>query len=244
MPRVTKSSAQGANHVPPPEELIQSSQEQLSSSNQEPDQEISFQYHRQLQPVPSMLMPYIEGPKMDWTVKNELYHRFFKWCLKCENILEYKLAALPECQKCKKVIAWSGDFGMDQYVSWSLPSEELTLDTIWRKIEEFCKPQWNEVWAHFDLLTSFRQGNQSIDEWYNAVQAQVNLAKYPPENAKIFHRNIFWFSLQDKELVLRTISEESVDLDIFPTSRVHQLAKWRKSSKATVHHIKQVAGDP
>ena len=92
-----------------------------------------------------------------------------KWHLKCENILECELAALPEHQQCKKVIAWSGDFGMDQYVSWSLPSDELTLDTIWGKFEEFCKPQPNEVCTQFDLLTSFRQGNCSIDEWYNAV---------------------------------------------------------------------------
>ena len=73
---------------------------------------------------------------------------------------------------------------MDQYVSWSLSSYELTLETIWRKYEEYCKPQSNEVWAKFDLLTSFRQGNCSIDKWYNAVQAQVNLAKYPQKLQK------------------------------------------------------------
>ena len=95
MPKATKSSAQGTNQVPPPEESIQSSQEELSSSDQEPDQEVSFQHHRQLQPVPSMFMPYIEGPKMDWTVNDGLYHRFLKWCLKCENILECDLTALP-----------------------------------------------------------------------------------------------------------------------------------------------------
>ena len=78
----------------------------------------------------------------------------------------------------KKVIAWSGDFGMDQYMSWSLP-KELYLDPIWNRFEEFCMPQSNEVRAHFDLLTSFCQGNKSMDGWYNAVQALVNLAKYP-----------------------------------------------------------------
>ena len=41
----------------------------------------------------------------------------------------------------------------------------------------------------------------------------------------------------------RTITEGSVDLDKFPASRVWQLAKKFESSKATVHHIKQVAGD-
>ena len=86
-------------------------------------------------------MPYIESPKMDWTVNDGLYHRFFKWHLKCENILECELAMLPRRRQCKKVTAWNGDFGINQYVSWSLSNEELTLDTIWKKFEEFCKPQ-------------------------------------------------------------------------------------------------------
>ena len=47
---------------------------------------------------------------MDWTVNDGLYHRFLKWHLKCENILECELAALPERQQCKKVIAWSWGF--------------------------------------------------------------------------------------------------------------------------------------
>ena len=42
----------------------------------------------------------------------------------------------------------------------------------------------------------------------------------------------------------RTISDGSIDVDKFPTSRVDQLAKRMESSKATMHHIKQVAGDP
>ena len=58
-------------------------------------------------------MPYIEGPTMDWTVNDSLYQRFLKWKLKYENILDCKLAMLPESKKCKKVIAWSGGFGMD-----------------------------------------------------------------------------------------------------------------------------------
>ena len=31
-------------------------------------------------------------------------------------------------------------FWIDQYVSWNVTNEELTLDVIWEKFEEFCKP--------------------------------------------------------------------------------------------------------
>ena len=76
--------------------MVPSSQEELSSSEQEPDPEVSFHQYRPPQQVPSMFMPYIEDPKMDWTVNDGLYHRFLKWHLKCENILACELAALPE----------------------------------------------------------------------------------------------------------------------------------------------------
>ena len=181
---------------------------------------------------------------MDWTVNHGLYHRFLKWKLKCENIHDSDLAMLPESKKCKKVIAWSGDFGMDQYVSWCLPTGDLCLHTIWAKNEDFCKPLVNKVRARFDVLTSFRQGNRSAAEWFNAVQAQVSLAKYPTETASILHRDIFWFFLKDEEFVFKTINYSSIDLEKFPASKVWQLAKMMGASKSTAYHIKQVASDP
>ena len=244
MPKATTNSAHGNNHLSKADEVVPRSQEELSSSEQEPDPEISFHQFRPHQPVPSMVMPYIEGLKMDWTVNDGLYHRFLKWHFKCENILECDLAALPEQQQCKKVITWSGNLGMDQYVSWCLSAEDLKLDAIWGKFEEFCKPQSNEVRGQFDLLTRFRQGNRSVDEWYNAVQAQLNLAKYHTKTARILHRDIVWFFLHNEEFVSKTINNVNVDLDKFPASKVRQLAKGMESSKATVCHIKQVAGDP
>ena len=103
-------------------------------------------------------MPYIVGPDMDWTVNDGLYNRFLKWKLKCENILECELAILPEARKCKKVLAWSGDFSLDQYTSWNLPNEELSLEIIWKKIEEFCKPQANESKSKVWLINKLQTG--------------------------------------------------------------------------------------
>ena len=90
MLKATKNSAHGNNHLSQADEMVPSSQEELSSSEQGPDPEVSYYQFRPPQPVPCMFMPYIEGPKMDWTVNDELYHWFLKWCLKCEYILECK----------------------------------------------------------------------------------------------------------------------------------------------------------
>ena len=200
MTRATENSAHVIN-------TSVSSVYQESSSS---EQETEMQDHPSLQPstsqtqfMPAMFMTYIEGPKMDWTVNDGLYRRFLKWEMKCENILDCELAMLPESKKCKKVIAWSGDFWMDQYVSWCLPPERHSLDTVLAKYEDFCKPQGNEVRARFDLLTSFCQGNRSVDKWYNAVQAQMSLAKYQQRTANILHHGIYWFFLKDEEFVFK-----------------------------------------
>ena len=191
MPNAMKKSSPKQSTSPSEDHKSIDTQAETSSSGQESDPEVSFHPTLTSHPTPTMFMPYIEGPKMNWTMDDGLYHRFLKWHLKCETILDCELANLPEKEKCQKVIAWLGDFGMDLYVSWSLPKDELTLDMIWVRFEEFSKPQSKEVRAHFDLLTSFHQGNRNVDEWYNAIQVQVNLAKYPPETAKMLHRDIF-----------------------------------------------------
>ena len=189
-------------------------------------------------------MPYIEGPAMDWTVNDGLYSRFLKWKLRCENILECELAMLPETRKCKKVIAWSGDFGLDQYISWNLSNEDLSLKVIWKKYEEFCKPQANELTARFDLLTSFKQDQMSVDEWYNKVQTQIGLCNYPPETAQMLQRDIFWFFLSNESFISKTLDEGHVSLKNFPASKVRQMAKKLEGSQATAKHIKQVTNEP
>ena len=67
MPKATRSSTWGTSQVPLPEEMVPSIQEELSSSEQETDPEVSFHQDqvRPLQTVPGMFMPYIGGSKMD-----------------------------------------------------------------------------------------------------------------------------------------------------------------------------------
>ena len=125
------------------------------------------------------------------------------------------------------------------YISWALPTTEVTLQTIWSKCEYFCKPQSNAVCAQFDLLTTFQPDNRSIGEWYNVVQVHIPLCEYPPETAAILTREIFWFFMTDKEFIAKTINEGDTDLAHYPAAKVQQMAKKLESSKATAKHIKQ-----
>ena len=91
MPKTIKSSAQRSRSVSPSEKDMSKTQEELSNSEYEADPEVSFHPHQAPQPSTSqvrqppsaagMYMPYTEGPQMDWTVNDGLYHRFLKWHL-------------------------------------------------------------------------------------------------------------------------------------------------------------------
>ena len=98
--------------------------------------------------------------------------------------------------------------------------------------------------ARFDLLTSFRQADMSVNEWYNAVQTQVALARYSPETAQILQRDIFWLFLKDESFVSKTLNEGHVELRRFPASKVRQIAKKLESSQAMGKHMRQVTKEP
>ena len=99
-------------------------------SDRDEDLEVSFHPHHTFVPPNNPVGPSLKAHEWIGQSMMTCTTIFLKWHLKCKNILECELAALPEHQKCKKVIAWSSDCGMDQYVSWNLPSSKLTLDMI------------------------------------------------------------------------------------------------------------------
>ena len=82
MPKVKSSPKAHTSTIPDQEVDVPNSHEESASSDHESDNEISFHPSRPQAPNPVMqimFMPYIKGPKMDWTVNNILYHQFLKW---------------------------------------------------------------------------------------------------------------------------------------------------------------------
>ena len=65
MPKAMKNSAQAEAMVSTQDEPIESSQDKLSSSDQEQDPEVTLNPCRLQQVLPGTFMPYVEGPKMD-----------------------------------------------------------------------------------------------------------------------------------------------------------------------------------
>ena len=59
MPKATMRFAKGNNQLPQPEEMVPSSQEELSRSEQEPNPEFLFPQFRPPKPVSHIFMLYI-----------------------------------------------------------------------------------------------------------------------------------------------------------------------------------------
>ena len=79
-----------------------------------------------------------------------------------------------------------------------------------------------------------------MQESYSLVR---RFCDYPPETAKILHRDIFCFFLRDEEFVFETISDSNIDLEKLSASKVRQPAKKLESSKSTARHIKQMSSE-
>ena len=105
MPKSSKTSSPKVKNNPSQDEA---SIHDKSSSDQEIDHEVIVDQSHVQQAVSSMFITYIEGPKMGWAVNNGLYHRFLKWRLECENILEYELAMLAERKNARKLLPGVG----------------------------------------------------------------------------------------------------------------------------------------
>ena len=72
----------------------------------------------------------------------------------------------PESKKYNKVISLSGDFGMDQYVSWCLPAAEVNFDTIWPKYENFGSHKQMKCELGVTCLQTF---SRAIDQWMSGI---------------------------------------------------------------------------
>ena len=88
---------------------------------------------------------YIDGPKMDWSMDDQLYSRFQDWKLECKLILDGELAEIVEPQKVNILIQWAGSFGLKNLKVWQKDKTSLTLTFIWNEFETYCKLHSNEL---------------------------------------------------------------------------------------------------
>ena len=175
---------------------------------------------------------------MDWAMNDELFSRFSTWKLECEILLDSVYSGVPENCKVNTLLRWSGQFGLQKFQSWGKERKDLTLDFMWTEFEGYCKPASNILRARYDLLKKLSQNNRPADDWFTALQNQLQLCSYSPETEEALKRDLFLFGLDNEGFMSRIISEEAEDIS-FETIR--QKLKKLESGRATAKYIKSTS---
>ena len=82
-----------------------------------------------------------KGPSIDWCTDENLYSRFKMWKQRCELLSTGPIAKIDEEIKCKHLLYWSGEQGIELFNSWDLSADDQKqLDNYWERIEHSVKP--------------------------------------------------------------------------------------------------------
>ena len=65
-----------------------------------------------------------KGPVMDWSTDEGLYNRYKIWKQQCELLFTGPLVKLEEVVKCKYLLYWSDQRGLELFNSWDLSEDE------------------------------------------------------------------------------------------------------------------------
>jgi len=94
---------------------------------------------------------------------------------KGELLLEGPLKLRTNRQKCKYLLLWMGDYGLDLYNIWDMSEgEQKRLAKYWKRLEEHVKPQSN---YHRNLT----QNNLPLDEFLTEAKLLVQNSCYPAD---------------------------------------------------------------
>ena len=106
MPKSNNSAREQPSILSAEEAEIPSQPDETTSSEQESDAEVSFHTFRhqaQTQILPNMFKPCIEGPHMDWTVNDGLYHCFLSGGSKVKAFLNVILQHSHNVKNARKL---------------------------------------------------------------------------------------------------------------------------------------------
>ena len=119
-----------------------------------------------------------KGPSMDWSPDSNLPNRYKLWKQKCNLIFDTILCEKSEEYKCKMLLCYSGDRGLELFNSWTLTAaEQKKLLHYWQNFETYVKPQANQIMARYKLYC-LKQNSQSVDIWLTSASELATESGY------------------------------------------------------------------
>lgn len=148
-----------------------------------------------------------EVPKIDWTQGPDLVQRFRRFKQKCELLFEGPLKPRTDEQKCKYLLLWTGDYGLDLFNTWNLSEEQQKyLHEYWTRLEEHVKPQSNYILNRF-YLRSLKQNNRPLDEFLTEAKLLIQNSGYPADLHDELLRDALVFGVDSSVIRKKCIAE-------------------------------------
>lgn len=185
---------------------------------------------------------YDKGPMMDWTDNEGLYRRFKVWKQRVELIFAGPLVKVEEEIKCKYLLLWAGERGLDIFNSWALDTDQCKeLKNYFDKYEEYVRPQSNELIAGWELHC-LKQGTLSLEEFITRVRTLVIEAGYPSKER--FVRDHLVFGMNSDRIRKECLKignnltlDQVIKLSKTEESATRQMKRMTLSSEAEVNPI-------
>ena len=147
-----------------------------------------------------------EVPKMDRTPGPDLLTSFKRLRQKCELLLDGPLKSRDSTQKCKYVLLWSGDYGLDLFNTWTLTEEEQTdLKEYWTRFEDHVKPQANHILNRY-YLRGLKQNNRPLATFLTEARLLIQSSGYPPNLHDELMRDTLVFGTDSEEVRRKCIA--------------------------------------
>ena len=143
---------------------------------------------------------------MDWTPGPDLLTRFKRFRQKCELLLDGPLKSRDSTQKCKYVLLWSGDYGLDLFNTWALTEEQQkNLKEYWTRFEDHVKPQANHILNRY-YLRGLKQNNRSLATFLTEARLLIQSSGYPPDLHDELMRDTLVFGTNSEEVRRKCIA--------------------------------------
>ena len=146
----------------------------------------------------SQLPPLEKIPVIDWTHNDGLHSQYTIWKEQWNAIFKSDYPFASDAVKVHKLYRHIGKEGQKKIKKGKLNLDDITLDQLFEHLDEECKPGDSAYRSRSDLWHNTKQGNMTLDDFYNKIERLCDLCSFSPEEHKAFHRDAFLFNLSTK----------------------------------------------
>ena len=203
------------------------------------DEQLKFQREQQKH-QDSQLPPLEKVPKIDWTHNDGLHSHYTMWKEQWNAIFKSDYLFASDAVKVHKLYRHIGDEGQKKIKQWKLNLDEITPDQLFEHLDEECKPGGSAYRSRSDLWHNTKQGNMTLDDFYNKIERLCDLCSFSPEEYKAFHRDAFLFNLSNQgttQWVIEQLSKEDANPSKLSPQHIKNLAKTIEQNRATGQYL-------